>query len=537
MPQKTKLNVHLLRPSITDISTLTIQPKRAKVTEHLPDPALGFPVRFFTTSSPPSPPRWAPFVEQNFPGATDALKSAAPGAILLVGVEGRVFAITFGQGGNALPRDLIDVDFGLRVVCCIVADDKFKSAEHRSVDSNPLQGRKLITQSGLLAELEVDTEYELIRKLRGSVGTDELLDGTVEGGDSVHLSWSKPLNRLDELCAHLLKLSESKTSHERFPFLHHWREVRLAPELKAALEAKVRGMIAARETGRINLAFPDLPDSNQDRIRFSPRGQQLIFEELSLKNLYAYLDYRKGQDLKRVWVEQLDDHDAVIRHDALWQYVVAEVDHDGDRYLLVLDRWYRVAADFAADVDARVRRIPDVTHELTLPPWAPKANGDAVDEGEYNELVASSHGYLLLDKVLYRQRTAREKVEIADLLSPGHDLICVKKMSDSARLNHLWAQGSVSARLLNTEPKYLTSVSDAFQKKFGLTFDRNKARFVFGVAVDHERKGDLTSSLFFMTKIALLMHEERIRLCGFKVALCRIDHTSPSKMLVSRKKT
>ena len=57
MSQKTKLNVHLLRSHHSDISTLTIQPKRAKVTEHLPDPELSFPVRFLTTSSPPTPPR------------------------------------------------------------------------------------------------------------------------------------------------------------------------------------------------------------------------------------------------------------------------------------------------------------------------------------------------------------------------------------------------------------------------------------------------------------------------------------------------
>ena len=92
-----------------------------------------------------------------------------------------------------------------------------------------------------------------------------------------------------------------------------------------------------------------------------------------------------------------------------------------------------------------------------MPPW-PKGHGH--DEGWYNRQVAAQPGYLLLDQDTVRTGRFRGGgLEMADVLGPGGQFICVKKADKTAPLNHLFAQGRVAIETLRFDPEARRSSS------------------------------------------------------------------------------
>src|SRR6516162_10058244 len=62
------------------------------------------------------PPRWSRHFEPLRVSVDDFGETAAPGAALLIDVDGKTFAITFGTGRHILKPESIEERFGLLVV-------------------------------------------------------------------------------------------------------------------------------------------------------------------------------------------------------------------------------------------------------------------------------------------------------------------------------------------------------------------------------------------------------------------------------------
>jgi uncharacterized protein (TIGR04141 family) len=97
-------------------------------------------------------------------------------------------------------------------------------------------------------------------------------------------------------------------------------------------------------------------------------------------------------------------------------------------------------------------------------------------------------------------------------------MVCVKKLTKSATLSHLFSQGSVSAQLYNGEEPYRARVEGAVPA--GGTANNLTPTIVY--AIGTSRPGALADELFFFSKVNLLSHARIVRQCGLKVALAKI---------------
>ena len=96
---------------------------------------------------PPEPrlPKWA----EIFQGQIDLSRIgevATSSAVLLVQLESRFFAITFGQGRYLLQPNSWEEGFGLRVVLNSIGENNIKSIDKRTFDSITKQSREQATR-------------------------------------------------------------------------------------------------------------------------------------------------------------------------------------------------------------------------------------------------------------------------------------------------------------------------------------------------------------------------------------------------------
>lgn len=520
-----KLNVHLFREDIKTLDQVQLRdPKegQARYHEYHPSPPLPFPARLWVVPSSPKAPRWRNLLDQRFKVADDLIMNQWTGALVLVEVQQRVFAVAFGFGGNALPREFMEPDFGLHVLGNCLLQDKIKAIETRSIERNTRQAAIQVTNDSPIHQFEINTHTDWVRKLSGR-STDAVVGGRVDGADTVKLSYSGELADLDKVCVRLLELLGCDDYKTRFPFIEHWRLVKDTAPVKSRLEARLQELIAQRDTSLITLAHPDLPRDTMSAVRIHGGRKQMTFEELNVYNLYSFLKSYPMVRVDQVHVDELDEDHKWIGGDKLRNYLVAEISLDDSVYVLSCNRWFKIEADYVKDVHARVAALEDVTSTLSLPIWERDKHvaSKSEDEDIYNKRVANTRGYQLLDKAMFTFGRPVDKIEAADLLTPDQDFLCVKKMRDSATLSHLWAQASVSATLLNADKAYGDEMAKIYRRKFGKDYTRKQGRFVYAVGTD--KVGLLADSLFFFAKVNLLLHVDRIRACGYDVALCHIE--------------
>ena len=102
----------------------------------------------------------------------------------------------------------------------------------------------------------------------------------------------------------------------------------------------------------------------------------------------------------------------------------------------------------------------------------PAAEADETEE-TYNKRVAGLDADMVcLDRRLIKPTGATSKIEACDFLGRERQLIHVKDKTSSSRLSHLFSQGTVSARVLATDPPSRDSVRNeviAVQAETGQT--------------------------------------------------------------------
>ena len=185
-----------------------------------------------------------------------------------------------------------------------------------------------------------------------------------------------------------------------------------------------------------------------------------------------------------------------------------------------MGQWYEIDKTFYDQVDRFVRNIEDNTDPLFLPAMNPKE-----EEKDYNARVAKLNSYLCLDRKDF-PLTGHDQVEVADLLTPDLDFICVKKHTRSSTLSHLFNQGTVSAKLHSRVPEY----RDFICKKIAISgvhinytneVKNSEIRYIYAIATN--KKGGIADSLPFFSKVNLMQATNIMRELGCNVSVAKIE--------------
>jgi uncharacterized protein (TIGR04141 family) len=491
-------------------------------------PATGITWNLLVSGSPPSDASWVknlrPIVVSD---KLPECRTSSSSAVLLAEHDGRVFAVTFGHGFHALDPQYVERGFGLRVTANVIAATRVTSADTRGMSGTGRNQKTILSTASALYDLGIEPTEEWVRQLSGKV-TEQDFAATAAGADSLRLTIKDfALPQLPEKLARIRERFEATDYTKDFAFLDNFIRLDRSDPLVDELDEIVERMVRSRDDS-LSFAAPDpFEQLHVDRYGIKYR-REIQLDHLGRDEVLDAvhdLGLRDGL-LRRMKISAYDDAGQVIdkRYD-LYDYVQAEVPRADARYVLTAGTWFRVSDDYVAQIHEYVRDIDDLTGQLALPDWDRtllKADpDDKTLEGSYNIIAARDLGCALLDKKNVHIGGPHQKIGICDLLSTEKQLICVKQASRSSTLSHLFAQGGVSASLMN-DMLYQRHVMAHLrtldtQAVYGTPSDWT---FIYAIAID--KPGRLADSLFFFSQANLVTHARDIRSRGFRVALCLI---------------
>lgn len=409
-PRLTRLTVLLLKEEVSIDDALNTD---RDLELHEVSLGSGVEARLAVGPSSSKAPGWVAYLRPHIEEpALDSLRNSSTAAVLLLEVESRLFAVTFGYGRFLLNPDTLEHDFGLKVLDNTVAPDQLKSIDARSYDELTLHTRRDVSSESSLPAFEVDVSRDVIRSMTGSPESEELAR-RMTGADSLALNTRVQLPEVPGLCRDLLTQYESDSYKERFEFIDHLRRVTDKGTV-AELDADLVEAIQAKDLDAMHLAPPETLDwvdiegflfSNQD-------GDEQPATDPAIS---TYLENRDPEsltldDLKRDRVQAIGaTQEAPIRTWSVYKCVVFETKQDDALFVLTGGEWFKVSASFFDEITEFAEQLPELGVDL---PGA----AAGMKEDDYNEAAAEATGSLCLDRQ-FIIRSVPDRVELCDLLT------------------------------------------------------------------------------------------------------------------------
>lgn len=472
------------------------------------------------------PPGWGKFFT-DYIDAKDLGKANSTGAVLIVRVSERWFAVTFGQTGRyLLEPECWEERFGLLVALNSIGENQIKSIDKLTFDALATHSRVQSSHEAGPRDFGLDVEQDLVRAVTGTPN-DAQLGHRLTGMDALRASANVALEQLPALLARYYEQFKSDKYKDHFGFIDQIAEVK-SSSLRDELDVSLIEHIRARNFERCWMAAPQMEEwARIDGFRYGSAKKNPKHHDMHLPGFLEEIRDPSSITIDRLRQRQvicIGDDDHPINQWSAYKCLYCELDHGGTSYLLSDGKWYRVTRDFVQEVDEYFSRIP--RYAGTLPEY------DDDSEGAYNVRVADggSDFFALMDKKLITYGGGYNKVEFCDLYTKDKDILHVKRYGQSSAFSHLFAQGTNSGELFHTQPEFRELVNQKLPPSHKIG-DSNKRpepgeyQVAFAIVSDAEGS-DLT--IPFFSRLNIRSAVRRLQGYGYRVAISKIP-VSPTR--------
>jgi uncharacterized protein (TIGR04141 family) len=399
------------------------------------------------------------------------------------------------------------------------------------------------SQSSDLAEFElfnVNTLRDVLVKAVGVPADVGRWGSRVSGGDSLVAGAIDGFDALLDFCRAVEEASARVDFRTHFGWVEHIQPV-ADPSVVAQLEELVIHALRSGSEANLGLAPPEIVDWDRvARFQFHfdasrARGVAPVLHiDLRLRDFLAGLAARnrehdlKVTSLRSRKITAVDADGSAVAAWPVWQCLFGELKLDGDTFVLDEGEFFHVEHDYMAQLDQDVASLPEGTVSL------PEARR-TLAEATYNEDTCSRDAnMLLLDRALVRMPNRSTPIELCDILTTSRQLVHVKRHLGSSDLSHLFAQGVVSAELLQSSPEFrgqaraLIAERDAVNQ-FDIipetSFASSDYAVVYAIIAPWAGRAREVALPFF-SKINLREAAQNLRSRGFQVALERVEESA-----------
>lgn len=478
-------------------------------------------------------PGWQGFVAPVLESSLD-LTTASVCAVLLVRVEGRIFVFTFGYGRKLLKPDCYELGFGLRVALNRIHHERLRSLDLRTYEDIMVATRKQTSRSAELGAFGLDVSRDLLRAVTGEPD-ETAFARRITGADALTLTARITVDQLGDKCKQALEAYHDDRYKQYFDWVDQLSEVRDRNVIDA-LNAELEEAVRTRNTEELHLAPPEVIDwQSVDKFRITGTGQT-DYDDLDIDEYLNAL----GDKTAQLTTQKLKSYRVSVRWTGSEQFqdswplfncIVWETAREGRLYALVEGKWFEIETNFADRVRKFVQSIPGPANPL------PDAiAGEA--EAQYNQRIAQAdHSLACLDGVLVTPEGAPTSIEFCDLLSDKKELIYVKKKTRSATLSHLFAQGTVAARVFLQDGTVRKQIRDRLASMTGdgqfinvipdETTRPSPPDYKIRYAIITKPTADRPVSLPFFSQLNLMQNAQLLQGLGYGVTLQFVKEPKP----------
>jgi uncharacterized protein (TIGR04141 family) len=473
-----------------------------------------------TEASAAQQPRWLKLLLGAIPDLP-LITTASASAVLFMGRNERLFALTFGYGRNMLKPGAWEEDFGLKVTLNAVDRTKITTVDRTTLDAIGQHSRIQASREADIQEFGLDLEQDLLRAVTGKP-LDSTLGKRLTGKDALQVTLPIEIQQVPALLDRYSEKAESEAYKEHFRWLDQIHEVK-DPDKIGELNVTMIERFKSDDPGRLWLSIPDIIDWSQiDGFKYRSARIATVHADVHLRDLLPEignveqisLDFLKRRFIYAV--SQLDD--AEVHHWPVYRCIYCEIEEGNDTYLLTNGKWYRVGTEFRQRINEQFATVP--LNTITLPDFT----ADDKSEKAYNLRVQreNSEQYALMDEK-FVQYGGNDKVEFCDLFARDKHIIHVKRYAGaSAPLSHLFAQAVVSGQALRHDGNFREQVVQKLPQSFqALIAEPRPGEYEIVLAIVSASRNPL--SIPFFSRVNLNHARTRLQDLGYKVSLAKIQ--------------
>lgn len=518
MALKNKLSIYLIKDEFGADDNLIMKPGYELLAE------IDEVGKVYYSPSQASKPAW---VKSFFCGRLGdaAIFTSNARAVLLARVvpEGyaeKTFAITMGYGKFMLADDVIEDDFGLKVVMNTITPNSLRRINKTNIGGNQKTSNEQLPLESDIDDFGFDIDRDLISTITGHSDEEDYASGIMTGSDLLSLTAEVDVNNLSNFLRATYRRYISTEYKKFFPWIDHIRKVK---------DSRLIDTLDTELVSRINIGSPmvwmAVPEVIQWEhiVGFKYAGRE-IYNDINIGTVrdsfregLTNISQLKGKTITAIRADNEDVY-------ATWQAykcLYGEVEVGGKAYCINNGRWFSVDKDFVNLVNAEYNTMP-ISDRVFL-----QHSSSHKRESDYTvAYVASDPDHLLcMDAKVIQYGGGQSKIELCDVLTTDNTYIHIKPYSSSATLSHLFNQAVVSAELVLGDPLFVSKANDKIKEQTVNTkfmIDPNGDRPVVILAIISNDNNERPQIPFF-SKVALRYTRRRLETDGCKVYIKNIQ--------------
>lgn len=439
MANKNKLSIYLVKEGIVELEDIFDKPESIEELQAYPDGSVAYFVPSYVHE-----PEWL----NSFFHKTGirSLQQANSRVVLLkslkIGTETRMFALTFGYARFLFKEDVLEEQFGLRIILNSIQQNQIRRISKSSVGSNQKQSDEQLPKSSDISEFGFDINRDLMRNVSGKSDDEMFEKSMLTGGDIFSLTVERDINNIDEFLIHCYEKYKETIYKEKFAWIDNIKYVKDKNTI-LLLNQRLIDEIRNKNFDKVWMAVPEVI-SWENVKDFKISGVEDTFGDIyiekvidSLKN--ELIDISQLQS-KKISARSSSDESKATYEWSSYKCIIAEIDLDNQQYCLNNGKWYRIDNSFVSSVNEQYDSL-----DLSEIDFIEHTN-DASEDIYNDSLCQSLDGSHLLHKYKISIGGGQgNNVEPCDLLW-NNKMIHVKKNGGSSVLSHLFNQALVSGQ-------------------------------------------------------------------------------------------
>ncbi len=518
MGKKNKLSIYLIKDEFAKDDQKILSPSATLLKDY---PDIG---KLYYVPSSINVPRW---MDSFFCGSlrdTNIFTSNARAVLLcrivVADEKTKTFAITMGYGKNLLAEDVIEEDFGLKVVLNTIAPNSLRRINKINIGGNQKTSNEQLPLESDIDDFGFDIDRDMIGTITGTSDDEEFAKGIITGSDILSLSAEANIYNIPSFLKAVFAQYMSSAYKDKFAWIDHIRPVknkRTIEELDNAVIYEINN-----KSPKVWMAVPDVINwEDVEGFRYAGRETYPDIYISVIRNSFREgLSSVKQLKDKRISAIRSDNGEVMTAWSA-YRCIYAEVELRGVPYCINKGRWYSVDRDYVKTVNAEYDAIP-VSDRVFLP-----YRQEHIREAIYSKAFAASDpsNLLLMDAKTIQYGGGHSKIELCDVLASDNTYIHIKPYSSSATLSHLFSQAVVSAELVISDPSFRAKankkIKEQSKKRQFQIKDSDTKDITVILAILSDFEEDHPPIPFF-SKIAIRYAQRRLQAFGCKVFIKNI---------------
>lgn len=306
---------------------------------------------------------------------------------LKIDEEERYFALTFGYSKYMFQDDVLEEQFGLKIILNSIENDQIRRISKTSVGSNLKQSNEQLPKNSSISEFGFDINRDLMKNISAKSEDDIFEKCILTGGDAFSVNVERNIDNIDEFLKFCYRRYKETKYLNKFSWIDNIKFIKDKTLIKN-LNSELINLINNKEFEKVWMAVPDvvnwenikdfkvsgleehLNDIYIDRVIDSLRNDLFDIEQLKNKRIFA--------------ISSNDEHQSVYEWSA-YKCIIAEIEVDGQAYCLNNGKWYKIKQDFVSHINSRYSKI-----ELLSDSFIDFNKQVHSNEDNYNTALASS---------------------------------------------------------------------------------------------------------------------------------------------------